>query len=89
MGNKAHPEGSIAETYKVKECITFLSMYLGDVETKFNRADRNVDCQYEAEKGTISVFAQRASPFGTKKSFTKCNGIFYTIARKYFHFSGK
>ena len=35
--NKARPEGSIAEGYIVNECLTFYSMYLHGIETKFNR----------------------------------------------------
>ncbi|XP_073098878.1 uncharacterized protein [Elaeis guineensis] len=34
--NKACPEGSIAEAYVVKECLTFCSMYLRGIETHFN-----------------------------------------------------
>ncbi|CAN1791692.1 hypothetical protein LINPERHAP1_LOCUS19427, partial [Linum perenne] len=34
--NKAHPEGSIAESYIVNECLTFCSMYLDGIETQFN-----------------------------------------------------
>ncbi|XP_042958053.1 uncharacterized protein LOC122293566 [Carya illinoinensis] len=41
--NKARPEGSIAEAWVHIECLTFCSMYLQDVETKFNRPDRNFD----------------------------------------------
>ena len=37
MKNKAHLEGSIAETYIVNESMTFCSMYLHDIETKFKR----------------------------------------------------
>ncbi|XP_042958085.1 uncharacterized protein LOC122293618 [Carya illinoinensis] len=41
--NKAHPKGSIAEAWVHIECLTFCSIYLQDVETKFNRPDRNID----------------------------------------------
>ena len=41
--NKARPEGSIAEAYIVNESLTFCSMYLRDIETKFNRPERNFD----------------------------------------------
>nr|GLL25271.1 uncharacterized protein LOC109169448 [Ipomoea trifida]GMC89386.1 uncharacterized protein LOC109169448 [Ipomoea batatas] len=43
--NKAHPEGSIAEGYVANECLTFLSLYLDGVETRFNKPDRNNDKQ--------------------------------------------
>ena len=39
--NKAYPEGCIAEGYLAEECATFCSRYLNDVETKYNRCDRN------------------------------------------------
>ncbi|XP_042964595.1 uncharacterized protein LOC122298807 [Carya illinoinensis] len=41
--NKACPEGSIVEAYIHIECLTFCSMYLQDIETKFTRTDRNID----------------------------------------------
>ncbi|KAM0002938.1 hypothetical protein Hdeb2414_s0306g00862151 [Helianthus debilis subsp. tardiflorus] len=40
VGNKAKPEGSIAEGYVVEEAITFCSHYLRGVESKFERRDR-------------------------------------------------
>ena len=41
--NRACPEGSIAEAYVVNEALTFCSMYLRGVETRFNRLERNDD----------------------------------------------
>jgi hypothetical protein len=35
--NKARPDGSIAECYLAYECLTFCSMYLRDIETRWNR----------------------------------------------------
>ncbi|CAI0459123.1 unnamed protein product, partial [Linum tenue] len=43
VGNKARPEGSIAETYLIDECLTFCSRYLTGVDTVFNRPERNDD----------------------------------------------
>ncbi|KAK2659537.1 hypothetical protein Ddye_006070 [Dipteronia dyeriana] len=43
MRNKAKPEGSIVEAYVVNEALTFCSMYLGAIETKFNQPERNDD----------------------------------------------
>ena len=37
VSNKAQPEGSIAEGYKLEETITFCSRLLERVETVFNR----------------------------------------------------
>ena len=39
--NYARPEGSIVEAYIVNEALTFCSMYLSGIETKFNRLKRN------------------------------------------------
>lgn len=39
--NYTHPEGSIAEAYIVDEALTFCSMYLRGIETRFNRQERN------------------------------------------------
>ena len=41
--NRARLEGSITEGYVVDEALTFCSMCLEGVETKFNRPDRNSD----------------------------------------------
>ncbi|KAL0448686.1 UNVERIFIED_CONTAM: hypothetical protein Slati_1425000 [Sesamum latifolium] len=54
--NKAHPEGSIAEGYIIKECLTFMSMYLGGIETRYNRAARNYDGVEDEAMGELSVF---------------------------------
>lgn len=59
--NRAYPEGSISEAYIVKECLTFCSMYLGNMETAFNRPERNVDGG-DCGMG-LAVFNQRVRPF--------------------------
>ena len=41
--NRSRPEGSIAKGYLAKECLTFCSRYLHDVETKLTHEDRNTD----------------------------------------------
>ena len=41
--NKAHLEGSIAESFLTNECLTFCSQYLSKVETRFSRPTRNDD----------------------------------------------
>lgn len=55
--NKARPEGSIAEAYISEECMTFCSWYLDDMETKLNRAERNVDSYRNEMLPGLSVFA--------------------------------
>ncbi|XP_042974597.1 uncharacterized protein LOC122306228 [Carya illinoinensis] len=62
--NKARPEGSIAEAYIHYECLTFCSMYLQDVETKFNRVDRNIDGRGEDTIDGFSIFNQHVRPLG-------------------------
>ncbi|XP_050115699.1 uncharacterized protein LOC126593651 [Malus sylvestris] len=70
--NKAKPEGSLVEAWVAYESLTFCAMYLEDVETAFNRSQRNNDGGVRKEK--LSVFAQIARPFGDPvkdESFTK------------------
>lgn len=60
--NKARAEGCIAERYIDNECLTFCSMYLNDVDTIFNKVERNnemVECA-----GEISIFSCKGRPFG-------------------------
>ncbi|CAL8137305.1 unnamed protein product [Prunus armeniaca] len=60
--NTAKPEGLIIEAWVQYESLTFCGMYLKDVETAFNRPQRNNDGGMRNEK--LSVFAQNARPFG-------------------------
>ncbi|CAL8991583.1 unnamed protein product [Prunus brigantina] len=60
--NRAKPEGSIIEAWVQYESLTFCGMYLKDVDTAFNRPQRNNDGGLRNE--TLSVFAQSARPFG-------------------------
>jgi len=41
--NRAQPEGSMAEGYIARECISFCSRYFEGVETIFNCPQRNDD----------------------------------------------
>ncbi|CAL2277072.1 unnamed protein product [Prunus armeniaca] len=59
--NRAKPEGSIIEAWVQYESLTFCGMYLKDVDTAFNRPQRNNDEGLRNEK--LSVFAQSARPF--------------------------
>jgi hypothetical protein len=65
--NKARPEGSIAEAYISTECLTFCSMYLDDVETRFNREERNADRESDNIESTLSIFKINVSPIGGRK----------------------
>ncbi|CAL9012431.1 unnamed protein product [Prunus brigantina] len=60
--NRAKPEGSIIEAWVQYESLNFCGMYLKDVDTAFNRPQRNNDGGVRNEK--LSVFAQSARPFG-------------------------
>ncbi|XP_042962406.1 uncharacterized protein LOC122296669 [Carya illinoinensis] len=62
--NKANPEGSIAEAYIHVECLNFCSMYLHDVETRFNPPERNVDKGEEGVREGLSVFSAKVRPMG-------------------------
>ena len=70
--NRAKPEGSIVEAWVQYEALTFCGMYLKDVDTAFNRPQRNNDGGVRNEQ--LSVFAQSARPFGDPvrgESFSK------------------
>ena len=62
--NKAHSEGSIAEAYIDSECLTFCSMYLEGVDTKFNRKERNYDGGQGQQPEQLSIFGQHVRPLG-------------------------
>ena len=68
VGNKAHPEGSIVEGYVADEALTFCSMYFKDIETRFNRLDRNEDATYIPRN--LAVFQSQCRPLtkGTLKT---------------------
>lgn len=66
--NKAHAEGSIAEAYVDYECLTFCSMYLGGVETRFNRGDKNIVGRTE-HSDKFSIFSQDVRPLGAEAGY--------------------
>ena len=53
--NMARPEGSIAEAYVAKECLTACSRYFDDVDTRHNREGRNRE-RVDLHQGDLSVF---------------------------------
>ena len=65
--NKARPEGSIAEVYTVNEALTFCSMYLIGIETRFNRDERNEDRFERRVQGCLSIFSQQARLLGSQQ----------------------
>ncbi|XP_042415329.1 uncharacterized protein LOC122004519 [Zingiber officinale] len=60
--NKARPEGSIAEGYIVNEALTFSSLYMSQIETRFSRSERNQDVQ--PVTCNLSIFSQQTRVFG-------------------------
>jgi hypothetical protein len=78
MHQKTYPEGSITEGYIVNECLTFYSRYLkDDIETRFNKAERNQDKSAPVGPVELKVFSHGAKGFGKsilknyKKDFDK------------------
>ena len=69
--NKARPEGSKAEGYIAYECLTFCSRYLGRVEKKFSRRDRNHEGG-EAHQSNLPIFRKTGKPLskGTVKELS-------------------
>ncbi|KAF5442714.1 hypothetical protein F2P56_035341 [Juglans regia] len=61
--NRACPEGSIVEAYVHLECLTFCSMYVRDIETRYNREERNSDVvggsNESGNEYCLSVFSQK------------------------------
>ncbi|GJY43262.1 DNA mismatch repair protein [Tanacetum coccineum] len=73
--NTAHPEGCIAERSLDSECLNFCSMYLNDVETIFNKVERNnemvdIDGWFSwcghTPFGVHFVFSCKGRPLGSK-----------------------
>ncbi|XP_042948658.1 uncharacterized protein LOC122281329 [Carya illinoinensis] len=62
--NKARPEGSIAEACIHVECLNFCSMYLHDVESRFNPQERNFDGGEDGVGEGLSIFRQKVRPMG-------------------------
>ncbi|KAM3379268.1 hypothetical protein P3S68_011682 [Capsicum galapagoense] len=60
--NKARPKGSIAEGYIIDECLTFFSMYLDDIETRFNHKDRNNDGSSNNDGPILEIFSKIVRP---------------------------
>ena len=65
--NKARPEGSIAEAYTVNEALTFCSMYLRGIETRFSRVERNDDNREKQTRGHLPIFSQQARPISGRQ----------------------
>ncbi|KAL0370660.1 UNVERIFIED_CONTAM: hypothetical protein Sangu_0384100 [Sesamum angustifolium] len=64
VNNKAFPEGSMVEGYNVEECLTFCSMYLNDIETQFNKVERNYEKFSGSSQHSLSVFSENSRLIG-------------------------
>ncbi|KAG8387608.1 hypothetical protein BUALT_Bualt02G0038900 [Buddleja alternifolia] len=64
VGNKAFPEGPMAEGYIAEECLTFCSMYLNDIETQFSKAERNYERREDRSQQNLSVFCENSRLVG-------------------------
>ncbi|KAK9053298.1 hypothetical protein SSX86_029931 [Deinandra increscens subsp. villosa] len=68
VGNRAKPEGSIAEGYVVKEAITFCSHYLRGVESKLDKRERNNDkTSCDDQSFMLDVFRVNGRGIGKKE----------------------
>jgi hypothetical protein len=65
--NRAKPEGSIAEAYVVDECVSYCSRYLTNIETRFNKKDRNNDGKRVTSSDELRVFSTAAKGLGASK----------------------
>lgn len=48
----------MAEGYVAEECMTFCSMYMHDIETQFNRVERNYDRHKNIKQNNLLVFSE-------------------------------
>ncbi|KAL2542697.1 Uncharacterized protein Adt_03675 [Abeliophyllum distichum] len=62
--NQSKPEGSITEGYVIEEALTFCSRYFEDVDTRFNRPERNDDLCIR--KKQLSIFESQCRPIGKR-----------------------
>ena len=55
------------EAYVAMECVTFCSMYLDDIEIRFNGTDRNADYKWSDNELILSIFKQMIRPIGGRR----------------------
>ncbi|PNX54325.1 hypothetical protein L195_g047943, partial [Trifolium pratense] len=70
--NRARPEGSISEGYKLNEILTFCSRYLGNIETRWNQPRRVDDIPDDTHRmpQVSELFPQVGKPVGGNSYFT-------------------
>ncbi|XP_073133332.1 uncharacterized protein [Henckelia pumila] len=65
--NRACPEESIVEAYIVNDTLNFCLMYFRDIETRYNRLERNDDTLNTHPSRVISIFKHVGRPLGKKE----------------------
>ncbi|XP_074364849.1 uncharacterized protein LOC141705882 [Apium graveolens] len=60
--NMARPDGSIVEAFVVDEAVSFLSRYVSNIETRFNRLERNWDLPLPNHH--MDIFKSNVRPLG-------------------------
>lgn len=65
---KAQPEHSIADAYIANEAQRFCSMYCRGIDAQYTRDEENSNVGQVKKRGTLSLFSQRAQPFGREGS---------------------
>lgn len=71
VGNKAQPEGSIAESYIIEETLTFCSRYFEEIESRVNRPRRVDERAKDSESSEmLSIFPRQGKPVGSSSMFT-------------------
>ena len=71
--NATKPKCSISKGYVVDEALAFCSRYFDDVETRFNRPDRNDDCIHPTRQ--LFVFKSQCKPLGKQSQVYLDNNV--------------
>ncbi|WMV19931.1 hypothetical protein MTR67_013316 [Solanum verrucosum] len=66
IGNRACPEGCIAEGYIANECMILSSRYLHRVDTRFNCPELIYDGGLKQSNGGLSIFSHPGKTLGAK-----------------------
>lgn len=78
--NRAHPEGSIAEGYRMEECMTFCSRFL-DKNTRFTRPARNPEPSNNTKD--MYLFESAGEPIGKATTVGQFDSQLLVQAHRY------
>ncbi|WVZ84116.1 hypothetical protein U9M48_031177 [Paspalum notatum var. saurae] len=78
--NRAHPEGSIAEGYRLEECMTFCSRFL-EGNTRFTRPSRNPEPSDKTKE--MSLFDSAGEPIGKATNVNQFDSQLLIQAHRY------